>query len=773
MKKIYFAVFLFIVKSAIAGWYSDWSYRKPITNNFAVLGDLTNFPLLVVISNDSDLTAGASDNGFDILFTLKNGTAKLAHELEYYSSGTVAVWIKMPILSVSEQDSNIIYMYYDKSKSGNQQNSPAVWNGHQAVFHLSSLNDSTAAGNMLSSTGPAYNASGLVAGNYAFSGSGKLSCAELNNLNFPQTAGTISMWAKGDFTSQSSSKTLFDGYGTSRSHLYIRCNSGPLQFCFQTNAAYAYVAARGIIDNAWNYLTITYNTTTISHYSNNGYFISAATLATPNEPSNQNFDLGISFTGNIDEVRLSSVIRSSNWIMTEYSNQFSPTGFCSLGAPELYPGVIFTSIAPAATPCAAGDNTAFTINAHVLVGNIASVNISWGDGQNSVYSPGITNISAESYFHEFTARSNFTVTAVLTASSGLASTNSIVISTLPYRFYNPYNICFSPEPKGCLIKWNITTSANIAHFNLYREGNLQARIENTSLREYLDERIIFGDRHAYWMEAVYPAGSAFSATNTSAPHAVYRREAQFGSGGGNLDTLIAGLYAPQNTVSSSCTISMNIISNIHTSFYESGKPVYHQVELTGDAEGKIRGGLVLKFRIPATNGSLSFKPAVADGYSVTAHKDKFFCALWDGFTWTPLSTAVYENRLQNNFSFLELETSINKLGIYGVLFSQQGAAGDEPVKVKNRLFVPDINSASRSSVQISFPNPERAQVKIQVFDMYGKIVREDGFNEWISFWSWNGCAQNGNMAASGLYVISIIVGGRGNEAIKVHSYLLK
>ena len=52
------------------GWYDyDWQYRKKITINSAnVTGDLTDFPVLISIT-DSDLATDARSDGFDILFT--------------------------------------------------------------------------------------------------------------------------------------------------------------------------------------------------------------------------------------------------------------------------------------------------------------------------------------------------------------------------------------------------------------------------------------------------------------------------------------------------------------------------------------------------------------------------------------------------------------------------------------------------------------------------------------------------------------------------------
>ncbi|OHD64420.1 MAG: hypothetical protein A2096_03925 [Spirochaetes bacterium GWF1_41_5] len=70
-------------------WYSNWDNRKTITNNLAQGGDLTDFPLLVIISNDSDLANYASNNGYDILFTPGVNTNKLVSHtitIEYTES---------------------------------------------------------------------------------------------------------------------------------------------------------------------------------------------------------------------------------------------------------------------------------------------------------------------------------------------------------------------------------------------------------------------------------------------------------------------------------------------------------------------------------------------------------------------------------------------------------------------------------------------------------------------------------------------------------------
>jgi hypothetical protein len=46
------------------------------------------------------------------------------------------------------------------------------------------------------------------------------------------------------------------------------------------------------------------------------------------------FNSGVYFAGSIDEVRVSSIVRSANWVTTEFKNQSNPSAFYSIGAQQ-------------------------------------------------------------------------------------------------------------------------------------------------------------------------------------------------------------------------------------------------------------------------------------------------------------------------------------------------------------------------------------------------------------------------------------------------------
>ena len=120
--------------SALAtGWYnSSWLYRKKITIDHTEVGSTGaphgNFPVLVNLSSDADLSANARADGYDILFTSSDGTTKLNHERESYTSGTGALiaWVQIPSLSASAD--TVLYMYYGNASATDQQNVNGTWN---------------------------------------------------------------------------------------------------------------------------------------------------------------------------------------------------------------------------------------------------------------------------------------------------------------------------------------------------------------------------------------------------------------------------------------------------------------------------------------------------------------------------------------------------------------------------------------------------------------------------------------------------------------------
>jgi hypothetical protein len=88
--------------------------------------------------------------------------------------------------------------------------------------------------------------------------------------------------------------------------------------------------------NQWVYLTGTYNGSGLSLYVNGNLENSSSPPGGINVSGDPLYfgsrnTGGNSVTGTLDEIRISDIARSADWIRTEYSNQSTPGAFYSLG----------------------------------------------------------------------------------------------------------------------------------------------------------------------------------------------------------------------------------------------------------------------------------------------------------------------------------------------------------------------------------------------------------------------------------------------------------
>jgi len=175
---------LFLATPASAAWYnSSWLYRKAITiDHNQVPSNQTNFPVLVSLPADSDLASKALSDANDILFTSSDGTTKLSHEIEKYTSSTgeLVAWVKIPTLSSSTDTT--IYLYYGNASASNQQDAENVWDSNYVmVQHLNESPANTVAGHYDSTshnnTGTPYNFNGTSTS--TTSGTGKVDGADV------------------------------------------------------------------------------------------------------------------------------------------------------------------------------------------------------------------------------------------------------------------------------------------------------------------------------------------------------------------------------------------------------------------------------------------------------------------------------------------------------------------------------------------------------------------------------------------------------------------
>ncbi|MFH1187102.1 MAG: DUF2341 domain-containing protein [Candidatus Levyibacteriota bacterium] len=209
----------------------------------------------------------------------------------------------------------------------------AEWNFEEKQG--STANDSSGNNNNGTLTNASWSQGHAGSGVYLNGTSAYVDNSSLDNSNFPQTTGTVSLWVKGNFTSQQF-KAIFDDYA-SRNHIFIRTNDGSfnnLQIELQDSGG-AYIAGNNfhIDDNVWNHLVVTYNTSTdLAEIYINGQEKYSATMSNSSwVPDGQDTKLSswTWFQGYVDQVKIFNYVRTPAQVAWDY-NQGKPVGHWKL-----------------------------------------------------------------------------------------------------------------------------------------------------------------------------------------------------------------------------------------------------------------------------------------------------------------------------------------------------------------------------------------------------------------------------------------------------------
>ncbi len=325
----------------------SFGYKLRITfTNYTRPGVLTNFPALVKLDESIDRFSYytfRSDSADDLRFSDEAGTQILNHEIEEWDvSGTSHVWVQVPAFS----SNCTIWAYWGQAglRTPASTSDGTTWSDDfLSVWHLDQdggaedLRDSTANGHDLADNGTD-NASAAVSFGQDFQGGTDHLIDDdgedyLNGL----TAFTISMWIKSDVTHVDN--CIFAGRGNDDDYLGIRYDlSGAsgggtpdvfkMGFRTTTKGKTQWETAASLQSTDWQHIAFRWGsgTTPIFYlngsavaYSYNGGTIGGAItgcdklqLGKGNKP---NWD------GLMDEVRVSNVPRSADWIWASYMNQ--------------------------------------------------------------------------------------------------------------------------------------------------------------------------------------------------------------------------------------------------------------------------------------------------------------------------------------------------------------------------------------------------------------------------------------------------------------------
>jgi hypothetical protein len=352
-------------------WDSNWQYREQITFSNPPASTLTDFPVLIELTGGVNIDYAKVQNaGEDLRFVDSDGTP-LDYEIEEWNeSGTSYVWVRVPQIDTSGTD--YMWMYYGNGSATDGQNASGVWsNSYTGVWHLD--DDPTGgAGAILDSSGSNNHGTAF---NMA---AGDLQTGQVDSgLNFDGTADyvqttsselqtadnfTISAWFNADDT-LFAHHLIWQGVGTANGFgdpgdqemsISLGNDIGGTDFdnvlAFNlgdtdgSNANVISIETAFTDTTGWHQVVVTVSNMSTSPSASmylDGVLVGSDTGASPETDRNL-WDTDLRFgrpgadqrhyDGMLDEVQVSSVARSADWIAAQYDAERN--SFVSFGSEE-------------------------------------------------------------------------------------------------------------------------------------------------------------------------------------------------------------------------------------------------------------------------------------------------------------------------------------------------------------------------------------------------------------------------------------------------------
>ena len=339
---------------------TGWTKKCSLTiDNTKVSGsaNLTNFPVLLTEANfPSTIFDNTQSAGQDLRFTSDSaGTTELAFEIVNWdtTNDKAEVWVKIP--TVDYDDDTIFYVWYGNSSASAYAHTDTygthnVWDSNYGlVSHDGGITDSTSNHNNGTATGTT-EVDAKIGKGRSLNGTSSdyITIPDSNSLDVNNF--TISFWLKRKADSENYMRVLCKDNNYNDWLYYLQIMPGDndvFQGGFndatsttQKNYLVNGTVALGTAD--YNYATLTFNGTTEYLYTNGGN-AGSANYSKSVPASTGNLYIGrlladgtYYYDANviIDEIRISNIARSSDWIATEYNNQSSPSTFVIEGTEE-------------------------------------------------------------------------------------------------------------------------------------------------------------------------------------------------------------------------------------------------------------------------------------------------------------------------------------------------------------------------------------------------------------------------------------------------------
>ncbi|MEI6099129.1 MAG: DUF2341 domain-containing protein, partial [Alphaproteobacteria bacterium] len=303
------------------GWRQSGSIyllTTPDGANLPATATETDFPALVRLTKDFFDFSQAKAKGEDLRFAAA-GKA-LSYQIEDWdpAGGTASVWVRIPAIKGNERQE--IKVFWGKADASAESNGAAVFNaddGFLSVLHLDeAMKDETGAAS-LTNKGATTGAGVIGKGLHVAAGQ-SLGCGEVINT-YPSKSepNSTAVWVKPEALN---GNIVFWGRGAQQQQVNLTAKN-PDTFEMSTFYGPTVTAEGPARIQQWQHVEHTYKLGASLIYVNGVLASSSAASALDLHAPCKLEIGGNNFAGDIDEVRVSKVTRSADWVKLEYENQ--------------------------------------------------------------------------------------------------------------------------------------------------------------------------------------------------------------------------------------------------------------------------------------------------------------------------------------------------------------------------------------------------------------------------------------------------------------------
>jgi hypothetical protein len=283
----------------------------------------SEFPLLVRLNRDTFDFSQARPHGEDIRFSTADG-APLPYQIEAWdaNAGTASIWVRIPQIRGNARQE--IRMRWGNPDAASESSGPAVFsttNGYLSVLHMNDpVQDEVGTVHAIDHGTTAV--AGIIGKARHFAGNQGIACGEqIHDYPFGSSAHSTEAWVR--VTRPNVTVLGWGNEGGGRgSKVRMQFHSPPH---LHIDSDFSDVDGKSTLPlSEWIHVVHTYTRGDGRVYINGQLDAAAKPLLDIKRPARMwiggwydNYD----FVGDIDEVRISNVARSADWIRLEYENQ--------------------------------------------------------------------------------------------------------------------------------------------------------------------------------------------------------------------------------------------------------------------------------------------------------------------------------------------------------------------------------------------------------------------------------------------------------------------